>query len=218
MTHNELVRSEGVGGWGLILLVAVIAALFSMLSQPQKNVPLADVAPAATPSAAVALPSATLIQVPAASAQAAPPTLSPTEAALLLHSGLVSAQEICPIVTDHRTALAISLVLRNDTQVTERLQGLSLALPMAGVVTKSVVVRSGTCAQPFGSPVRPSGQVLPAGTTVLATLHLGLPKVCPQPMPVRLDVTVSIGGNVRAEQLSLFNDLGSVRFDTCPKA
>ena len=60
--------------------------------------------------------------------------------------------------------------------------------------------------------------MLPAGTTVLATLHLGLPKICPQPMPVRLDVTLSIGGNVRAEQLSLFNDLGSVPFDTCPKA
>ena len=38
MSHNEVVRSEGMGGWGLILLVAVVAALVSMLSQPQKNV------------------------------------------------------------------------------------------------------------------------------------------------------------------------------------
>jgi hypothetical protein len=216
MSHNDVVRSEGMGGWGLILLIAVVAALFSMLSQPEKNVtPPPAVAPLPTPSATA---QAAASSAPAASpSHVLPSPLGPTAAALQLHSGFVSAGEICPPTTDHRSALAISVVLRNESGVTERLVGLAPALPVGGLVDKGAFVRSGSCRSPFGKPVKPNGQVMPAGTTVLVTLHLGLPKTCPRGLPVGLNVTLSIAGNVRAEQLSLPVDLTGTRFDTCAK-
>lgn len=212
MSHDGVVRSDGVGGWGLIIVVAVVAALFSMLSQPPKNV--APTPPAAPSPSAAAAPSA--IAQPALPTDAAPISLSPTQAALQLHAGYVSAPSVCPVSTDHRTTLSITLVLRNDTQVTERVEGLAPALPLGGLVDQGVVIRSGSCQVPFGKPVKADGQVLPAGTTILVTLHLGLPRTCPQPLPVGLDVTLSISGDVRAESLSLFDDLGSIPFATCP--
>ena len=130
-------------------------------------------------------------------------------------SGYVSAQQICPVSTDHRTTLAISFILHNDTPVTERVQQLKPALPLGGLVSRGVVIRSGTCTGPSGTAVRPAGQVLAAGTTMLVTVHLGLTKTCPHPLPVELDVTLSINGDVRAQQLSLFNDLGSIPFASC---
>lgn len=214
MSHDEVVRSEGLGGWGLIILVAVIAALFSAFSQPQKNVPpTPDVAPLPTASAAVQ-PSAAAAP-PAPPTEAPPASLDPTAAALQLHAGYVSAQSVCPVTTDHRTSLTISLVLHNDTDVTEHIEQLSPALPLGGLIDKGAVIRSGSCSAPSGKPLPATGQVLPADKTLLVTLHLGITATCPKPQPVGLDVTLSIGGNPRAEQLTLFPDLGEFAFDAC---
>jgi hypothetical protein len=216
VSHDEVVRSEGVGGWGLVIVVAVVAALFSMATQPQRGAssPAPGVVPSVTPSAS-SVASAPATSSPPLPTDAPVISLNATQAALQLRSGYVSATEICHVTTDHRTTLDISLVLRNDTQVTERLEGLAAALPLGGLKDKGVVVRSGTCASPFGKPVKAAGQVLPSDTTVLVTLRLGLPTTCPQPLPVNLDVTLSIDGNIRAEQVGLFPDLGSVTFTTC---
>ncbi|BEP14645.1 hypothetical protein acdb102_29560 [Acidothermaceae bacterium B102] len=210
-------RSEGVGGWGLVLVVAVVAALFSMLSQPQRgsSSPAPGVLPSAPPSASAAASTPPSSATPVVPSGPPPISLNATQSALLQTSGFVSAIQICHVTTDHRTTLDISLILRNDTQVTELLEELSPALPLGGLKDRGVVVRSGTCASPFGKPAKAAGQVLPSNTTVLITLHLGLPKTCPQPLPVNLDVTVSIDGNIRAEQLPLYPDLGSFTFTTC---
>jgi hypothetical protein len=217
MSRDEVVRSEGVGGWGLIIVIAVVAALFSMFSQPERNAaPTPTVAPFPSATAAASAQSSAAGTAPIEPSEAAPISLTPTQAALQLRSGFVSARAICPVSTDHHSTLAITLVLLNDTEVTEHITGLSPALPLPGLVDKGATIRSGSCVAPSGKAAKADGQVLPPGTTILVTLHLGLPATCPQPSPVGLDVTLSIEGNIRSEQLSLFNDLGSVAFDTCP--
>ena len=211
-----MVRSEGVGGWGLVLVVAVVAALFSMVTQPHRG--STSPAPGVLPSVP---PSATAPAPPTSSSPAVPPTdapaisLDPTQAALLQTSGYVTVADICEVATDHHSTLTIGLVLHNDTQVTERLEELTPALPLGGLKDKGVRLRSGTCASPFGTPAKAAGQVLPSDTTVLVTLHLGLPKTCPTGLPVGLDVTVSIDGNVRAERVAVLPDLGQLTFTTC---
>jgi hypothetical protein len=218
VTHNEVVRGDGEAtgssGWVLIIGVAVAAALISLLAHhststatgPQPN-PTPALLPSATPSA-VPSSAPSFSDAPAIS-------LNATEAVLAQAAGFVSVRDICPPSTNHKTTLDVSAVLENDTAVPEHIVILSAALQGGGLTEKSVVIRSGTCQHPIGKGVAARGQLLVPNSATLVTLHLGLPTGCPQPYPVSLDVTLSIGGNVRSELVRLFNDLGGVAFDSC---
>jgi hypothetical protein len=223
VSHDEVLRGSGGGGgaagWVLILCVAVVVALFSLLTHHGK--------PAGTPTAPLPLPSQTpsapASAVPSAAPSAGPSvpgtvpiSLNATEAILQQAAGFVSAQDICPASTNRRTTLNVSAVIHNDTTLPEEIEALTPALPLGGLKTTGVSLRSGTCSHPVGKPASPLHHVLEPGATALVTLHFTLPRTCPQPLPVELDVTLSITGDVRSEQLRLFNDLGGVTFDSCP--
>jgi hypothetical protein len=221
VSHDEVVRGgddEGgrTYGWFLVVGIAVVAALLSLLTHHTKSTasppapdPLPTFAHSATPTPAPSL-------APSASPAAEPVDPDPTTAVLRQVTGFVNAQDICPVVTDGRTTMAISFVLQNTTPLVEEIVQVKSVLPVTGSNLRSVALHLGTCAHPGSQAGSPVQHVLEPGGTALITLHFGLPKQCPQPYPVIADIDVSLMGNLREEELRIFNDLGTVKFATCP--
>jgi hypothetical protein len=222
VSHDEVVRGGNgddsrSSGWLLIVAIAVVAALVSLLGhhassptsiQPSLQ-PRPPVAPTPLPSAS-APPSLT----PSVSFGPTSP-IDPTAAVLAQIGGYVTVGEVCKPVTDGRNTLTVRFLLRNVTGLPEQLVGVSPELPMGGLRPRGAAVQRGTCAHATGKPAPPAQNPMPAGGTLVVSLHFALPKSCPAPYPVQAVVTVGIGGALRMDTVALYTDLGSVHFDLC---
>jgi hypothetical protein len=212
-------------GWLLILGIAVVAALVSLLghhaSTPTSIQPSLEPRPPAAPTplpSVSASPSAnpSASSAPSGSVAAAPPgPTDPTAAVLAQIGGYVSVGEVCKPVTDGRSALTVRFLLRNVTGLPEQLARVSPELPMGGLRPRGTTVQQGTCAKPTGKPSAPARNPLPAGGSLVVSLHFALPKSCPAPYPVQAVVTVGIAGVQRSDTVALYTDLGTLKFDLC---
>lgn len=206
-------------GWLLIIGIAIVAALFSLATRhtstgaaPQPPAPSAFALP--TPSASASA-SAGPSSGPSAAPSGSPSPANPTDAILAQISGYVSVDQVCSPVTDGRRSLTVRFLLRNATQLDERLLWVSPELPMGGLRFVKSDEQRGTCAHPIGKPVPFTHQPLPVGGSIIVGLHFALPDSCPAPYPVQAVVTVGIGGAERLDSVTLYSDLGAVKFKLC---
>lgn len=218
MNHDEVARPEnGEGnrssGWLLIVGIAVLAAVVSLLGRhrgPPSAQPRPTFAPrttaASAPPTASATPAASTTPVPTPAATAPGP------------SPLVQADSVCPVVTDGRTKLTVTFVLRNSTTLPEAIVAIAPELPIGGLTSRTVTLQRGTCAHRLGQPVAPANQSLKPHATAVISLAFTLPKRCPAPYPVSAVVTVRVQGVQAQDDLPLFTDLGGIDFDLCRSA
>lgn len=151
------------------------------------------------------------------------PTRSP--AALLPPTPSLAFGDVCqPVRATGPSTLDVSFSLRNNGSAPVDLVAVSPELPLAGLKERGYTIRSGTCAAPGRTltdnrlgHARPI-EVASAGW-VVATLHLGLPDVCPKPYPVAALITESppdrLGVSMETHY-PVLPDLGGVSFPNFP--
>jgi hypothetical protein len=135
---------------------------------------------------------------------------------------LLAFADVCrPVRTSGPSALDVSFSLRNNGTGPVTLTAVEPKLPLDGLKERGYTIRAGSCPATGRTltdnrlgHARPV-EIAPA-TSVVATLHFGLPDECPQPYPVLAVVTEQRG---TAEPIStdypLLSDLGGVRFPNC---
>jgi len=120
---------------------------------------------------------------------------------------------ICPAVTDGRKTLTVSFTLVNVGDLNVTLVDVKPVLPMAGLRPRGPNVAGGTCEEPGTDP--PGGLLTP-GDTQLITMRFRLPAECPQPYPVQARVRLRVNQMVGMTTVSVYDDLGTVDFNSCP--
>ena len=120
---------------------------------------------------------------------------------------------ICPAVTDGRKTLAVSFNLVNISHSEVTLMDVKPRLPMGGLRPIAPNTAGGTCEHP--DKKAPGGLLFP-GDTKLITMRFRLPKGCPQPYPVQARIDLWVNQMVGTTTVPVYNDLGSVVFDSCP--
>jgi len=140
---------------------------------------------------------------------------------------LVQVVAICPPVTDGAHALVVSFVLRNVSAVPVTVRSVQPLLPLGGLDTVAIDISGGSCAATSGAP---GGLDLAAGGDLVVSFRFLLPGTCPQALPIRARTVVLVspassgnpvdtaGVRTVGDDLPVFNDLGPIRFSTCPSA
>jgi len=126
----------------------------------------------------------------------------------------LAIQSTCPPLTDGRTRLTVSFTLRNVGTQNVTLVDVVPRLPIGGLLVKGPVTAGGSCGLP--GVLAPGGLLVPGQTQVISMVFR-LPKGCPQPSPVPVQVTLRAEQMVGTTTVTVLGDLGSVNFDTCPK-
>ena len=138
---------------------------------------------------------------------------------------LVQVAGICPPVTDGRHALVVSFVLRNVSAAAVTVRSVQPLLPLGGLDAVAIDISGGSCA---ATSAAPGGLDLAAGGDLVVSFRFLLPGTCPQALPIQARTEVLVSPAVSdtpvdaatavGDDLPVFNDLGSIRFSTCPAA
>jgi hypothetical protein len=187
------------GRTALLVLVAA-AVVVAGIAGLRRGVEPPEGAPPASPP---------VVQMPRLPGQVEPAPTGPLPAVPVLALGRVCQ----PVHTDGRTTLDVSFTLVNSDDRTVTLVRLTPHFPVPGLRGLSTELRSGSCAA--AGPTLRTGIVRGHGA-VLATLRLGLPRTCPQAIPVEATLTERRpDGRLVTAGVHLLNDLGDVAFTTC---
>jgi len=153
----------------------------------------------------------------------APPTASAPATAtssFSLDQAFVEVSEICPPVTDGVHSLVVSFILRNISAVPVAVLSVQPLLPLHGLSAVATDISGGSCARTTGAP---AGLALAVGGQVVVSFRFVLPGTCPQALPIQARTQILVGPAQSAagpslvqDDLPVLNDLGAIRFDTCP--
>ena len=153
-----------------------------------------------------------------------PPTQAPAPVTQATQQ-FVQVVEICPPATDGRHALVVSFILRNISAVPVTVRSVQPLLPLGGLDAVATDISGGTCAATSGAP---AGLDLAAGGDLVVSFRFLLPGTCPAALPIQArtevlvspvlpgDTVTAATARVVGDDAPVFNDLGSIRFSTCP--
>lgn len=132
------------------------------------------------------------------------------------HDARPTLETVCEPVTDGRHRLTVRFVLINRNTDRLSITDVRPTLPLGGLqLLRTTLVRGG-CGAPLDEPLLIP---LESGSEALVVFTFALPRDCPQPLPVGVQVTTQVPDVPRSQtttEIAVYPDLGSVDFDTCP--
>lgn len=120
---------------------------------------------------------------------------------------------ICPAVTDGRKRLAVTFQVSNVSNSDVFVTSVRSVLPMHGLRPLGQPTGGGSCANPANLL---AGGLISPGQNHFYTLTFALPKICPAPYPVQVNIGFKADGFYGTSLSMLLSDLSVLDFDTCP--